>query len=144
MGKLKLIDISAVVLIICALVFLLFGLRYVVTGFCAYQLEYLGMTWTDIVALNADLALLISATYRMAGFGWISIALGMFLVLFNGYRNGEKWAWWFMLFAGGPLLISASILIPLDFGIGLYIMWVTTVLWILALLIGTKEILMAE
>lgn len=144
MGKLKLIDVGAIFLIICALAFLLFGLRYVVTGFCQYQLEYLGMTWADIVALDADLALMISATYRLAGFGFISIGLGMLLVLFKGYRNGEKWAWWFMLIAGGPVLLSASILIPLDFGIQLYIMWMATVLWILALLIGAKEILMAE
>lgn len=144
MGKLKLIDISAILLIISALNLLLFGLLYVVIGFCPFQFEYLGMTWADIVALDADLALVVGVTYRLAGFGWISIVLGMFLVLFKGYRNGEKWAWWYMLFAGGPVLLSASILIPLDFGIALYIIWITTVLWILALLIGAKEILMAE
>lgn len=144
MVKLKLIDISVILLIISALDLLLFGLLYVMIGFCPFQFEYLGMTWTEIVALDADLALMISVTYRLAGFGWISIVLGIFLVLFKGYRNGEKWAWWFMLFALGPVLLSASILIPLDFGIALYIIWMSTALWILALLIGAKEILMAE
>ena len=144
MGKSKLIDVSAILLFICALDLLLFGLLYVVLEFCPFQLQYLGMTWADIVALDADLALMVSVTYRLAGFGWISIVLGMFLVLFKGYRNGEKWAWWYMLFVGAPIFLSASILIPLDFGIALYIIWMTTVLWILALLIGAKEILMAE
>ena len=144
MGKSKLIDISAVLFVISAIDLLLFGLLYVAIGFCPFQLEYLGMTWADIVALDADLALVVSISYRLAGFGWISIVLCMFLVIFKGYREGEKWTWWFMLLAGGPVFLSASILIPLDFGIALYIVWLTTILWIIGLLIGAKEILITE
>jgi len=58
---------------------------------------YTGLSWADFKTTDPVLANYILIMLRFAGGGALASAIGGAIVLFNAYRKGEKWAWYFML-----------------------------------------------
>ena len=111
----------------------------IIVGVTNVHLEWAGIQWADLVSFDAEAAYVIAMTYRFAGFAWVALSMVSLIVLFRYYQKRDKWAWAIMLVSGGFIIIPTLILMPP----AIVTWWITLVsglFWMVALLIGAKEI----
>ena len=116
---------------------------YIIVGVPNVHLDWAGIEWADVVAFDAEAAYAITMTFRFAGFAWAALAIVGLIVLFGYYRGGDKWAWTIMLVNGVFMVIPTLLLMPP----AMVTWWITLVsglFWIVALLIGAREIFLSE
>jgi len=109
--------------------------------------ELLGVTASEISALNQNLLDFMKLESQFEGLYMLSTALIFCVVSLIPYRKGEKWAWYTALGIGGLAILgqlilvhigvtrvlSASYLLPLAI--------IMVILWIVGLALPAKEIL---
>ena len=146
MGKIltdsKRLNVAIVLLLIVSLSGLIGSLIYTILGtFMPYHVAFTGKTESNVSGYDSELMILISVFIRLMGFYGISIAVANLFVLFFGFREREKWAWFYTLIIG--CIMYGAILIITYTVLGLSITYLTfvasTVLWIIALVISYKE-----
>jgi len=95
---------SIKIAMIILLIMLIYALAYSVIAFISPDIfvsrsfPVTGQSWSDLVASSPEVANFILGAWRLAaGFAFSVVIAGLF-VLFTGFKKGEKWAWYFMLF----------------------------------------------
>ncbi|MHA1481717.1 MAG: hypothetical protein ACTSQZ_09880 [Candidatus Thorarchaeota archaeon] len=138
MRKLDMLYISWILLIIDALGSMVFGTIFAVFGTPPFILEYIGMEWSEIVALSPLLASSLDLAQRLLGFAQISIGLVSLMVLKRHFREGQRWALLFILTIKVPVWLPAWILIPPAIPIAFWGTIVLSAMWILGIVIGVR------
>jgi len=141
MRKLHMLDISWLLLNIVALGSMVFGVIFAVLGTPPFILEYIGMEWSEIVALSPLLAGSLELAQRLLGFSQISIGLVSLMVLKRYFREGQRWALIFILTINVPVWLPAWFLIPPAIPIAFWGTIALSVMWILGLVIGARATL---
>jgi len=99
----KSIQISFVILLIMMII----GLVYALIAFIkpdllvarSFQL-YTEQSWTDYLTASPKLADYMLILERMVGALGVVVAFGALFVLFTAFKNGLKWAWFYILVCG--------------------------------------------
>jgi hypothetical protein len=138
MSKLDMLHVSWILLILEALGSMVFGLIFAVLGSPPFILEYIGMEWSEIVALSPLLASSFELAQRLLGFAHISIALASLFVLRRHYRESQHWALLFIFTIKLPVWPPAWFLIPSAIQIAFWGTIALSTLWILGIIIGTR------
>jgi hypothetical protein len=55
-----------------------------------------GMTWDQLVATSPNAVAMIDFKVRMGGLEYLFLGLFMMAIILNGFRRGERWAWYTM------------------------------------------------
>ena len=138
MRKLDMLDVSWILLIIEALGSMVFGVVFAVLGAPSFILEYIGMEWSEIVALSPLLASSFELAQRLLGFAHISIALASLIVLKRHYRVEQRWALLFIFTIKMLVWPPAWFLIPPAIQIAFWGTIALSTLWILGIIIGAR------
>ena len=138
MSKLDMLNVSWILLIIEALGSMVFGLTFAVLGSPPFILEYIGMEWSEIVALSPLLASSFELAQRLLGFAHISIALASLFVLRRYYRGSQHWALLFIFTIKMSVWPPAWFLIPPAIQIAFWGTIALSTLWILGIIIGAR------
>ncbi|MEW5900143.1 MAG: hypothetical protein AB1715_01635 [Acidobacteriota bacterium] len=97
-----------------------------------------GKTFADVA--DKGVADTIMALARHMGVFSLCIVIAVFFVLFKGFKKGEKWAWWAILFAGGIAYIYGLIIQSMEKDmLNMILHIVGTVLLFIGLLLPVKE-----
>lgn len=121
-------QVSLVILMIMMII----ALMYALTGFIKPDLlvarsfqQYTGQSYSNYSAESPELANYMLILERMAAGLGVVVALGALIVLFTAFRQGLKWAWFYILICGilgwgdtlfanvtmnNPLLIAVNII----------------------------------
>jgi len=136
----KRLNIAIILLIILDLIILIMGLVYIITAtFQSYHVDYMGITESQIRRFNPKLMVLISFFLRMVGFGFLSVSIGGFIIIFASFKKREKWSW--LLYLIQHLLIATPLIwITLVVGgLSLILVIIGWILLILGMLLSYKE-----
>ncbi|MHA2386627.1 MAG: hypothetical protein ACXAEE_10510, partial [Candidatus Thorarchaeota archaeon] len=117
------------------------GVVFAVLGSPSFILEYIGMEWSEIVALSPLLASSFELAQRLLGFAHISIALASLIVLGRYYRRGQRWALLFIFTIKMPVWPPAWFFIPSAIQIAFWGTIALSVLWLLGIIIGARVVL---
>lgn len=103
---------------------------------------YTGRTWSEIASATPTVVPYITALVRKVGAFGLALTVGTLFVLFGAFRNGERWAWWFILVsAGGGWLVNIVFHFFSKSPLGLAMSLVGIAAVFLALIISAKDIL---
>ena len=138
MRKLDMLEVSWILLILEALGSMAFGVVFAVLGSPSFILEYIGMEWSEIVALSPLLASSFDLAQRLLGFAHISIALTSLMVLRRHYRTGQRWALLLIFAIKLPVWPPAWFLISPAIQIAFLGTIALSTLWILGIVFGAR------
>ena len=69
-----------------------FGVMFLLrSDFMPYHADAVGMPWSEV---SAPFQILIMALLKLAGGGWITVAVAEFVLLLIPFRQGARWALW--------------------------------------------------
>ena len=104
------LKIGTVFMYIVASISLIFGIIYIfLKEPMPYHLQFISMTYEELIAQNANLAEILMIFIHVAGSLFICLGIITIGIIHNGYKRGERWVF-FTLFPG-LLGVALTILI---------------------------------
>ena len=136
----KKLNISIILLIILDIIAVVFGILYAIFGFMPYHQQAVGMSPSTISNFNPTLMRFISTVIRINGLMFINAGIMSLIILYHGFRNKEKWAWFAHIISGALGYIPLVILtynekLAMPFPLNLF----NLILWIIAMSISYRE-----
>ena len=132
----KKLNISIILLIILDIIAVLFGILYAILGFMPYHQQAVGMSPSTISNFNPTLMIFISTVIRINGLMFINAGI----IIYKGFRNKEKWAWYAHIITGAlgyvPLVIltyNEKLVMPFPLNL------INLIIWIIAMSISYRE-----
>jgi len=134
------LNIAIILLIILDIIMMIMGLLYIILGtFQTYHVDYIGMTASRVKSFNPKLMNLISMFIRMVGFGFLSVSIGGFIIIFTGFKKREKWAWMLYFLQHFMLAIPLVWITYIVGGLALILVIIAWILLIIGIVLSYKE-----
>jgi hypothetical protein len=99
------------VFLFISLIVALFGIGDIIRGMPDSAESITGMTWTELQASSPKIANLIDLQVRSGGEQLIILSILSIAICLEGYRRGERWAWY--AFWAWPLLSALAFIVYL-------------------------------